>query len=68
MQHPVSMSLLTGALPVPPSPWLPAEVWLDVPAYQGIFQSADTATTSPPAGKILRHDTLEIKQPTNREK
>lgn len=44
--------LLTGALPSPPTLGLPAEVWSAGPAYQGIFQSADTAVTSQPVATI----------------
>ncbi len=53
------MSLLTGALPVPPSPWLPEEAWSAGPEYRGIFQSADTAMTNPPVPRRLHCHTLQ---------
>lgn len=56
--HPISLFLLTGALPVPPTPWLPAKVWSAGPVYLGIFQSADTAVTNPPAARKSHHHTL----------
>lgn len=45
------MLVLTGALPVPPSPWPPPELWSAGPASAGIFQSADTVMTNPPAAR-----------------
>lgn len=51
IQYPVWTSLLTGALAVAPSPWLPPQVWSAGPASRGIFQSVDTVMTNPPAGE-----------------
>lgn len=58
IQYPVGASLLTGALPVAPSPWLTPEVWSAGPASRGIFQSADTVMTNPPAARGSHRHTL----------